>query len=178
MIKIFRCIFLFFLILFFQSCADEYTSIEKFVITPSNHTLKADTIITDEVGGLRFSRLRKVGQAGYSAVTNLSIENRDKKIWVIFSGKVRTNYAHSNATISIAAVGLNQEIVVWNATFLKYFITDINKWCPFKDSVLLPREKLNQKYSVINTMAYLGNSESENFDIDTLRVEYKAEVRK
>ncbi|MBK9284297.1 MAG: hypothetical protein IPM51_08225 [Sphingobacteriaceae bacterium] len=171
-----RLILLTGIFIFLSACKEDYKTIQKFTVTPANREPKGDTIMHDNQGNFDFSRIVKKNEAGLTALINISEENRNKKIWVIFSGRLRTNYAHSNATISIAAIGLNQTIVVWNASFLKYFVTEINQWCPFKDSILLPREKLEQKYSMINTMAFLGNSENENFDVDTLKVEYRVEV--
>lgn len=170
-----KAIAFFFLCLFCFSCREEFKSVQKFDVTALNNPKSGDTAIYDEQDKFYFSRITRPSCGGLNAPFKIEEKNRNKKIWVIFSGRARTNYVQSNATISIAAVGLNQMTVVWKAIFLRYYITDINQWCPFKDSTLLPREKLEQKYSLVNTIAYLGNSTNEKFDVDTLHVEYRIE---
>lgn len=169
-------ILLFFICFFCFSCREEFKSAQKFSVTALNNPPSGDTAMLDEKDKFYFSRITNPSCGGLNAPWKISEENRNKRIWVIFSGRARTNYVQSNATISVAAIGLNQTAVVWQAVFLRYYITDINAWCPFKDSVLLPKEKLEQKYSMVNTIAYLGNSKEEKFDIDTLKVEYKLEI--
>lgn len=166
--------FLFCLLCF--SCREEFKSVQKFDITTLNNPKSGDTAIYDPKDKFYFSRITRPSCGGLNAPFKIEEVNRNKRIWVIFKGRARTNYAQSNASISVAAIGLNQMTVVWKAIFLRYYITDLNTWCPFKDSVLLPREKLEQKYSLVNTIAYLGNSNSEMFDVDTLHVEYKIET--
>jgi hypothetical protein len=48
-----------------------------------------------------------------------------------------------------------------------------NNWSAFRDSVIFPRNFFGKKYSLITGFPFLGESSSENFDVDSMRVEIR-----
>lgn len=166
-----------FLLIFFYACDDKYATFEKSVITVhNNRSGSADTVMKDQGTDFFYSRLRKKNTGGLSAICFIGPAHQNKKMWVVVSGRVRTNYAHSNSTITLSATSKENEVLLWRAIFLKYYYTDCNKWCYFKDSINLPAGYFNKAYTAITAFAYLGDSEKENFDLDTLKVEFKEQI--
>lgn len=161
------------LIFFLYSCDDKYNTIQTFKVTANNRSATADTVMKDGSGNFYFSRLRTPGTAGLIATYTLSTEHQNKGIYALVSGRIRTNYAHSNASIAFAAYDDKNEVLVWRAVFLRYYFTDIDQWCAFKDSIYFPANTKGKYYKSISALAFLGNSMKENFDIDTLKVEIK-----
>lgn len=127
-------VFLLILIIFFlQSCGEKYSTFQHYETTVKNNKPAGDTIVKDSILNFYFSRLCKPGAGGLKASCWIGPAHQNKKMWVVVSGRMRTNYAHSNATITFSAIGKNNEIVLWRAIFLKHYAEDINKWCFFKD---------------------------------------------
>ena len=173
-----RIFLFFFLILILCSCEDQFKTFEAQSITAANNKPgTADTVMTDSTGNFKFSRLRIPASSGLTASFKINGEHRKKALWMVCNGRVRSNFVHSNATITMAAVSPENEVVVWRAVFLKYYIVDVNRWCHFRDSLYLGPTANNKPYGTISVFAFLGgDSKGENFDMDTLHVELREMV--
>jgi len=172
-----KIIFLILVSFFLQSCEDKFSTIYKAQITVNNNRPNtADTVLYDSINHFKFSRLNKIDVSGITSTFVLPKEHQNKALWVIFSGRARTDYAHSNSSITTAAMSEKNECLVWRAVFLRYFYTDINKWCYFKDSIYLRPDFDGKVYNEISSFAFSGSSSNEKFDIDTLNIQIKAKI--
>jgi hypothetical protein len=170
------CIFIF-IVLLLSNCNDKYNTFQSAVVTVSNNKGVAnDTIIKDSVFNFSFSRLQKATARGLNATFTITPEHQEKDLYIVVSGKARTNYAHSNSSITLSAVSSKGELIAWKAFLLKYYYVDNNKWCYFKDSIFLKDNVDSKFYSVINVFGMLGDSKTENFDLDTLHVQLKEKI--
>jgi len=166
------------IVLCFFSCdRDKYklvSSSDEFA-TPGNQ--RDDTIIKKENNNDYFSRLYKPNSNGLISRYTIpdSISEWDFK--VLFSGRARTNYAYSNAAILVAVMSEDKTAQVWTPMMLRYYFTETDQWCNFKDSMTFKREAWQKKNYYVNVFAYLGNSEKENFDIDNLSVQILAKQK-
>lgn len=158
---------------FLISCDDRYTTIDSIAFKLNENTYKSDTIIKDTVDGKLFSRLYKPESYGVMYQHYLKKEVIEKEMKVVFSGKIRTNYAFSNAAINVSVGSKAGNPLGWSGKSLRYHFTDINTWCPFKDSVKLKHESWQEPYYVINVFSFLGNSMNEKFDLKDLNIQIK-----
>jgi hypothetical protein len=165
-----------FLCLLLASCEDRYAVIQTLAITPEALPGRADTVMTDAAGNFRFSRIKTRATGGLNAGWTLPEERRNKELCVVVTGRARSNYAHSNADIVLAASSPTNKLTVWRAVHLRYFNVDENHWFPFRDSFLLKATAENEVYSSMNIFAFLGDSEKETFDMDTLKVIIKEKL--
>lgn len=164
-----------FVIFFCVSCGEKYRTVHRQFMLVDKFNLKDDTLITDRETGRPFSRLQRPNTFGRTYVYTLSEKQRGKGFYVIFKGKIRSNYAESNATITVSLHNEKKEQLAWLPLFLRRHFFDINKWCYFQDSIRVePLYKWN-KVKTISCMPYLSNSSAERFDVDTLEVTIKEE---
>jgi hypothetical protein len=167
-----KAVFIIVVLVCFISCDDNYQVVESKILTAKAPPSQSDTIVIDSLTNIPFSRLYKPGTFGITYRYYPSLDIRDKEFKVVFSGRARTNYGYSNAFI-IVSVGSQKESFGWYGTSLRYFFTDVNSWCHFKDSVTFKRESWHDPYYCINVFSQLADSPSEKFDIDTLYVQVK-----
>jgi len=160
--------------LYFCSCRKEYRVILKEMILADPSKQRQDTILKFPNSSSYFSRL-------YRPVTNGLISNfivpnemKDKEIKIVFRGKARTNYAHSNAVIVVSIISRDNQQISWTPLPLRYYFTETNTWCYFKDSITVKHESWQLPYYYLNTLAFLGSSQNEVFDLDSLFVEISA----
>ena len=113
---------------------------------------------------------------GLRAEYTLPKKAQKKELWVVISGMIRTNYAHSTAIIAVQTNSEDGQMLCWKALHLRYYFTDINKWCFFKDSIYLPKGYYDKAHSKIATFAFSGTSANENFDLDSLFVTIKQKI--
>ncbi len=172
---ILKIILPFFILLIF-SCDDKYQTFDSKLVKADSKSSSSDTIISDSIQKFSFSRLRRPETQGLRASFIISPAQRFKQLYIVVNGKIRTNYAYSNSTISISAEDSLKNILIWRAIFLRYYYTEINEWCYFKDSIFLPNNFDGKYYSKISAFTLLGPSSSENFDIDQLNVEIKEKI--
>ncbi len=164
-------------IFFLSACDDRYITLKTLTITANtNKPGTSSVVMVDSLKHFEYSRLKGKSQGGLIGTYTVTPEHSNKQLYVIVSGKIRTNYAHSNSNIIIAATDDKNELILWRGIYIQYYYTEINKWCPFKDSMLLPPSVNNKYYKEVSALAYLGNSENENFDIDTLKIEIKEKL--
>ena len=163
------------LLFLFTQCGERYKTFAEVVLTAKNEEVSpVDTMMTDSVGGFRFSRLNKSGNTGLACYVGIEPKLQNKKLCITFKGRCRSNFAQSGGTISMSVNGeKNNEMLSWRAVLLKYHMVDINQWCTFRDSIIFPPKIDGKVYKTISVMAFLGGTPGENFDIDTLTVIYK-----
>ncbi len=174
--KIRIVIFLIVTLFFLAGCSDKYQVIQSITVTPNINKPTGDTIILDSTKKFYFSRLRAKGTGGLIGTYKVTADHVNKQLYIVVSGRVRTNYAHSNSTITVAVNDDQKNTIVWRAMSLKYYFTEINKWCPFKDSIMLAPNTDGKYYNEISVLTFMGPSESENFDIDTLKIQVKEKL--
>ncbi len=155
------------------SCDKTYETIYQCAAVPEKTERGEDTLMKDSSANFNFSRLRKPNSGGISCHYLFEPGKPQSEYYVVFHGRIRTNYAQSNAFINLSSIDVDGNIINWNSSSLKYFVTDTDQWCWFKDSILIKYESWNKPYKMVNVFPFLGPSASENFDVDTLFVELK-----
>ncbi len=159
-----------FLLLVITSCNEKYEMVaNKLIISDSNNIQTAE-LKTDSIIGYKFSRLTQQNSHGLFFLHGLDSLNPKAEYEVVFKGRARTNYAHSNAYINVCAYDDKGTVLSWNGLSLRYHFTEVNEWCRFKDSVHLKNESWDPLYSKIQVFAFLGNSDKEIYDVDSLEV--------
>ena len=114
------------IVFFLQSCRDKFENVCENIITVDNNRANTgDTVLFDSINKFKFSRVNKKDASTLVASFTLPKEQQNKALWVVFSGRVRSNFAHSNSSITLAAMSEKGECLVWRATLLKYYYTDI-----------------------------------------------------
>jgi hypothetical protein len=171
--KLIKIVIFYSAVFLFSRCENRYQKIYSEIVIPSPKRCKQDTIIKDSLHNFYFSRLNKASTSGMQFVFNVPEKNQDKELCVVFSGRARTNYAYSNASISFMALTKEGEQLFWNAIKLRNVFIGNNNWSAFRDSVIFPRNFFGKKYSLITGFPFLGESSSENFDVDSMRVEIR-----
>lgn len=126
----------------------------------------------DAHSGQFFSRINDLNPFGIGYTLSVPKSATNKNIKIIIEGWARTNIAQSKATI---VVSLNQRdsLLSWNPIWINGSITEPNKWCFFKDSMLLPSAPKGTHITSVNVFGYLNNSPHENFDVDDFIITFK-----
>lgn len=159
------------------SCEAPFLPVATYTAIPGKTNLpSSDTVMTDSISGIKFSRLTKVGVGGIAVKHEFKQEQQNKPTWVVFSGRLRSNYVHSNSSITISGSDPTGQNILWKAVFLKYHLVELNRWMPFRDSVLIPPSYDNKLFQTIYVFTYMGGKPGENFDLDTLRVLIKQQL--
>jgi hypothetical protein len=153
-------------------CGNNYNTIEVQTLSSNNVRRVNDTVMEDSFHHLQFSRLSKPASFGMTADFKLPEEYQGHECYVVVSGRARSNYAQSDAFI-VVVTHKDQEQISWMVMPVKYYITELNTWCPFRDSIRLPEKIDGKTYNLITIAAHLATSQKENFDLDTLRVSIK-----
>jgi hypothetical protein len=159
----------------FGSCQKEAELIVKKKVFAQADVHKEDTIMKE--GNRYFSRLYKENSMGLIGEFIVPDSLKEKELIVTFYGKARTNYAFSNASIRVAVISEDKEVLGWPVFNLRQQFTENNEWCYFRDSVSLIHQSWQKPYHYIDVAALLGNSTHEQFDIDTLFFDIKAKER-
>ncbi len=166
-----------FLVLFsasvFVSCKDHFDTVHEQVIQVDTSNLRDDTLMMDNSLSHSFSRLKKSNSFGRVYTYKYPDALIGKELLLVFEGKMRTNYAESNSTISLAVHEKEGGQLNWMSIFLRRHFTDINTWCRFKDSIRIDPKYIGKKSATVTCMLYLANSNKENFDFDSLKVKIK-----
>lgn len=153
------------------SCIRNDEVIFQQLIIADKHNLHAeDTVIVDKWSKKAYSRLSKPNVAGIQFYYELPTEYQDKHLYVVFDGKVRTNYAQSNAAMVLLAFDKNKNQLCWLVTPLRPSILKQNEWCHFRDSVHISNAINGFNYVALNAFPYINGSSNENLDIDSLKI--------
>jgi len=173
-VPIYRIIFI--VSVFFVSCADRYETIHEQSILIDKKNLRDDTLIKDSISQHYFSRIKRKGSYGRMLNFQLAKDQVGKEFYVVFEGRIRTNYPQSNSTISVATNDRSGNQIDWLVAFLKPFYSTVNEWCYFKDSVRIEHNKKGSKLTAISCFAYIPVGTDELFDMDSLRVAIKQKM--
>lgn len=160
----------------FVSCDNSYTTIVEHTAIPDQNNHHQDTILSDTLRKCRYSRITKKESQGLQVSYEVPAKFQGKEIYLVFEGNVRSNYAYSNSYIVIAVFDNKMNQLMWRSFPLRYHYFGVNEWSPFKDSLYLEGSFDNRTYKMIKALAYLGKSEFEKFDIDTLQIQIKAKL--
>ena len=171
--RIFLCCFLFVIVV---CCTDRYKTVHEHYVMINTSDLKNDSLIFDSLSKSYYSRLNKPASFGRTFSYKLSKAQEGKKFYLVFYGKTRSNYAQSNATITIIGHTSQNEQICWLSIFLRRHYTDQNKWCYFRDSIRIEPTYLGKTISTITCVPYLAGSNTEEFDLDTLLVTIKEKL--
>jgi hypothetical protein len=152
------------------SCTETYDFVGEQIIVPIEENAKEDIILKDSTSNFLFSRIQGSGATGLFTYFKIPFDNQNKELWIVFQGRLRSNLPQSHAAITVSGSNDSGEVLSKDICPLRYFVTETNKWCHFKDSVFL-KSKLNfRPYNIVHVYALLENSYLEAFDIDTLRI--------
>lgn len=160
------------LVLVCFSCADRYEPINTQVIIPDQVSRADDTLMYDSLAHVPFSRLRRLASFGLRYAYELPEQNRGKEMYVVVSGRTRSNYAQSTAVIVVVTHKDNEQLS-WQVIPMRLYYTEQNKWCTFRDSVRVPEKFDWKEYTRLDVVTHLSNSTQELFDIDTMKVVLK-----
>lgn len=156
-----------------KCCNDQYSEVEKALILPNPLvTLDSEVTLKDSLTNIYYSRINHVASGGLRH-TFIVPTDFNYSIWkIVFKGSMRTNFAHSDSYINVVGFTDRDSTIIYKGLPLKYFVTDLNKWCPFKDSMIIQSANWHFPLKKIAVYAFLGNSPMEKFDIDSLSVGY------
>lgn len=171
-----RILYFCFLSLIFVCCSDKFKTVHEQYLFVDKSDLKDDTLIADSVTKAFFSRLSRPSSFGRTLVYKLSKEQEGKEFYIVFYGKIRTNFAQSNATITVVEHTNKSEQICWLSLFLRRHFTDQNKWCYFKDSIRIEPSYMGKLGSSITCVAFLAGTQNEKFDLDTLHIAIKEKM--
>lgn len=161
------------LLVLFVSCDDRYRIINSSTVALIKTNSQNDTILKDSLDNSLFSRLYFPQSFGLIYTYQIPDAFKEKEIVVCFGGKIRTNYGFSNSAINVSVRSKNGVSQGWNGRALRYYFTDINTWCPFRDSIRFKHDSWQEQYDVISAFPFLGNSPDEKFDIKDFQVQIK-----
>jgi hypothetical protein len=156
-------------------CHDSFETIyTDAVVIDENYQPVEDTVLTDSVQHFKFSRLHRADTYGIRLAYKVPPESQGKSLYVIVSGRTRTNLAYSTGHITISSGSKKNGQTSIDALEMRYQYTDVNRWCDFRDSVRLAPEYWNKRYDAISIVAHLSmKSVGENFDLDGFHVTIK-----
>ncbi|MDO8999411.1 MAG: hypothetical protein Q7W45_06570 [Bacteroidota bacterium] len=158
-------------------CNQKYITIYEEVVVVNKAKLRDDSLLHDSILNFKFSRLVKPNSYGLGSVYKLKDEFKDKKLWIIFKAKGRTNQVYTNSFFNITVLQEDSnKVLIWKNMPLKYSYLDVNKWCWFSDSIEVGQQRDNKTFNFIEVSACLGNTNIEKFDLDTLIVKIKTKL--
>lgn len=156
-----------------NGCQHEYEKIHSEIVVPNPSVKYQDTIIRDSVNNFYITRLFKTASSGMEFKYIIPEKSQNKELCVVFSGHARTNYAYSTSAICFGAFNNEGRSLFWNVIKIRNVFLGINTWSAFRDSLIFPADFLGNKYTIIKGFPFLGESLSENFDVDTMFVEIR-----
>lgn len=166
----FRFVICLFPLIALFSCSHSYDSIYTTRVIAEWKETAGGRTVKDSVTQLVFSRISEPNNGGLACSYAFTDEQRKGIYKVVMSGRIRTNYAHSFSYINVSTSDLGGVLIDYKALPLRYYFTDINQWCYFKDSAEFKYESWNQPYANVSVYGFLGESPGEVFDMDTLHV--------
>lgn len=142
------------------------------IVLDKNYKRIEDTLLTDSLEHLTYSRLSKSGSFGMRRVYELPEKSQGKELIVAVSGRCRTSSAASDGMIVVVAHSKKNKQLSWDLIRMKYQFTALNQWCSFRDSIRLPTDFYGTQYNRITVMTHLPNG-GEKFDLDGLNIEIR-----
>lgn len=165
-----------FILFFFFSCGEKFKITTKKITLAKRENLAEDTVIKDNTNSIYFSRVSTPKKYGLRSEYILPPDAKNRDLWIIISGRCRTDNIYSNSSIIAHTVSEDGQILFWGNIPLRCFYADINKWSTFKDSVIAKRSYYNKYHFKVICQAFLNDTIKEKFDIDSLIIEIKQRI--
>ncbi|MBA3663678.1 MAG: hypothetical protein H0W61_05665 [Bacteroidetes bacterium] len=127
--------------------------------------LVKDSVVKEHV----FIRLDSTAMFGPLYTYHLQPEDKNKPIRLIITGKARDNYVRCNGTITYFLNDTASQYN-WDGSNILYHITDLNKWCYFREEIQLMKNSSQAPYTKICVQAFLPNARGERFDLDSVNI--------
>lgn len=156
-----------------SSCEDGYHTVDPATLSATGPKHFSDTLIKDSISGTSFYRLYR--NAGFGTVFSFRLPDsiKSKFINIVYSGKARTNYGHSAAAICARTSDKDGKLLTWYSGNLRYHFTDVNTWCPFKDSMFIKLQGWMDPYYSLDVFSFLNGPTNEVLDLDSFQVQFK-----
>lgn len=114
-----------------------------------------------------FQRLNENHKYGLGYSYQLKDDDAKNGLGLVVKGKIRTNNIYSSGSVVVILFN-NENQVHWIPINLNYHVVDLNKWNRFYDSISLPKSTTEYPYNKMFVQTTLGDSRTENFDLDSL----------
>lgn len=161
-------------VIFLLASCEKFTELSQSRVVATGKTKNnADTILFDEAARVFFSRLTHSNSIGMRVTCSIPQTKNDQELYVVLEGRARTNYANSNSGIALSGNNHKGEQLCWRFLPLRYFYTDLNTWCHFKDSIYIKTNYQWKNYIRFTAHANLTSSANEIFDLDSLTLTVK-----
>jgi hypothetical protein len=159
---------------YFCSCKRDAEIIDqKRILAGDAGVHQMDTVLMDSLTNTLFSRIQKPNAEGMAYTYTLKAPYLEQEIYVIYKGKVRSNFAFSQGALAFVAYDeWGQQLCWWGIT-LRPHLQYQNEWNTFSDSIHIPALIEKRKYSGIKAYPFLGNSPGEKLDIDSFEITLK-----
>lgn len=156
------------------SCKQDAELVHEKMLSPADSSVQQENlVIRDSANGQVFTRLYKAGTQGMVYHYDLPQELINKHFYIVFKGKMRSNYAQSNGSVVFLAFDKNKSQLCWWSLPVRPHLVLQNQWNVFHDSLHIPGLINDIPYVSVHAFPFLGNSASENFDVDSLHVMLK-----
>lgn len=150
---------------------NQAAEVENHLIVFQPMTRNAGKIKEDSVfKGHYFCHLDSTSKYGFEYVYHLSEADQEKKLKLVISGKIRTNFVHTTGLVTYVLFN-GDKMCNWDASNLRYHIPDLNKWCRFREEVNLLRSTSSFPYTKIFINGLIGDNKKEYFDFDSIRIQ-------
>jgi hypothetical protein len=162
------------LVIFSIGPSDQGTTVQQVNINFENRVMGENTRAEGEGhSGNSFSRMTSSSNfgSGYSLIIPDSL--RGKEIKVSVEGWIRSNLSQSKSTIIISS-SKQDSVLNWCPLWLSASIAQPNKWCYFKNSVVIPKNFNGIQYTKVSVYGFLGgDAGTEIFDLDDFNITFK-----
>jgi len=166
-----RVLYFFLISMVFVSCKPDTELVyEKVQIASDTGIHQMDTLLLDPESKQLISRLEKANSPGMYSSYPLPESLQGQSFYIVYKGRVRSNFAQSRGQIVFTAYTENKEQLCWWTLPLSPHLVYQNQWNHFNDSIYLPGLVNENKYTLLHSFIYLANAQGEKLDIDTFHV--------
>lgn len=156
------------------SCKQDAELVNEKMLLPADSSVQQENLVLrDSITGHLFTRLYRPATQGMVYSYNLPPEQQNKHYYIVFRGKMRSNYAQSNGGVVFLARDKNNGQLCWWSLPARPHLVLQNQWNVFHDSLHIPGLINDIVYTSVHAFPFLGNSTTENFDVDSLHVMLK-----
>lgn len=156
------------------SCAQDPEIIASRHFYFSKSADSANLLIAEDSSskGHHFLRLDSLHKFGFSFDYKLRDTDYNKRLIVVYRGKIRTNHIYSSGSM-VSVLSNNSKVTHWRPNNLNRHVADLGKWNWFYDSLSLPKSTKEEPYNTISVQGLLGDAVNETFDFDSVSVYVK-----
>ncbi|MGZ3899827.1 MAG: hypothetical protein ACXVNO_08670 [Bacteroidia bacterium] len=157
------------LFMFLPGCTNKEVIVEEYMFG-SPRTENGGKWLEDSVyKNHKFCRMDSSVIYGPRYVYEVKEQDRGKEIWLTLTGKVRTNFVHTTGAIIYEQVD-DKKVWSWDGSNFHYHITDLNKWCYFKERIKMPKASKDFPYTKIRIQPIIGTPGKELLDVDSIKI--------